>query len=132
MSVTAPPGRCTVAETRLALAAPAPAGGFTSGYVRARGLRLHVRAHLPATVSGPALVGVHGLAVSHRYLMPTGYALTRRPALTGCPVYLPDLPGFGLSRRPGKVLRAEEHADVLADWLASMPGAVLFANSYGC
>jgi pimeloyl-ACP methyl ester carboxylesterase len=36
---------------------------------------------------------VHGLAVSHRYLMPTAAALAGT-------VYVPDLPGFGLSDKP--------------------------------
>ena len=41
------------------------------------------------------IVLVHGLAVSHRYLMPTAALLARRH-----PVGVPDLPGFGLSGDP--------------------------------
>jgi pimeloyl-ACP methyl ester carboxylesterase len=75
---------------------------------------------------------VHGLAVSHRYLMPTARELAARR-----PVIVPDLPGFGRSDkpdsdkpdsdkpdsggpgtgRPGRAYGVDEHARALSDWL---------------
>jgi pimeloyl-ACP methyl ester carboxylesterase len=72
---------------------------------------------------------VHGLAVSHRYLMPLAAKLAGRH-----PVHVIDLPGFGLSGDPGRVLDVAEHADHLADWLemAGLPPVVVLGNSFGC
>jgi 2-hydroxy-6-oxonona-2,4-dienedioate hydrolase len=92
---------------------------------------LFVRSWTHATVSANSLpvVLVHGLGVSSRYMIPTGERLgaTRH-------VYAPDLPGFGLSQRPGQPLTIAEHADALATWMldADLENPVLVANSYGC
>jgi pimeloyl-ACP methyl ester carboxylesterase len=112
-------------DRRLCHAAPRPARGFTSRWTTVAGLRLHVRAR-PGT--GPAWVLLHGLAVSHRYLMPTAAQLADRP------VYVPDLPGFGLSGKPREVFDTGQHADTVAAWMDTdgISGAHLLANSYGC
>ena len=71
---------------------------------------------------------LHGLAVSHRYLMPTARLLDRRS------VYVPDLAGFGLSDKPSAVLDIGGHADVvtaLLDTLGTAPVG-LVGNSFGC
>jgi pimeloyl-ACP methyl ester carboxylesterase len=70
---------------------------------------------------------LHGLAVSHRYLMPTAAALPGS-------VFVPDLPGFGLSGRTPRVLTAEQHAAVVAAWMdaTGLTGANLLGNSFGC
>jgi pimeloyl-ACP methyl ester carboxylesterase len=71
---------------------------------------------------------LHGLAVSHRYLMPTARLLGQRS------VYIPDLAGFGLSDKPSTVLDVGGHADVIAallDTLGTAPAALL-GNSFGC
>jgi pimeloyl-ACP methyl ester carboxylesterase len=49
-------------------------------------------------------------------------------------VYVPDLPGFGLSDKPDDVLDVGGHADVLAGWLDSLDTApvALLGNSFGC
>ena len=72
---------------------------------------------------------LHGLAVSHRYLMPLAARLAEHH-----PVHVVDLPGFGLSGEPGRVLDVVEHADHLAAWLeASGPApVVVLGNSFGC
>src|SRR6266545_3643108 len=113
-------------DLRLSRAAPHPYGGFTSGWARVGGVRLHVRERTGPD-AGPGYVLVHGLAVSHRYLTPTAARLRR-------PVAIPDLAGFGLSDKPVRVLRVPDHARVLADWLdARGAGPVcLLANSYDC
>ena len=54
--------------------------------------RLHVRAGAPPGTSTTAVVLVHGVIVSSRYLMPLGVELARDRA-----VLIPDLPGYGLS-----------------------------------
>jgi pimeloyl-ACP methyl ester carboxylesterase len=64
--------------------------------------------------AGTPVVLVHGLAVTHRYLMPTARLLaTRRP------VVAPDLPGFGRSVKPGRSYAVDDHARALAYWLDS-------------
>ncbi len=121
-------GPVTRAEMRAALAAPAPWEGFSSGWHRTATEWLHIR-HRAATVSGgtPCLL-LHGLAVSHRYLMPTARALRGRA------VYVPDLAGFGLSGDPGAVLDVGGHAGVLIDWLdaAGIGPVAVLGNSFGC
>lgn len=120
------PGRLSLSERRSALAAPAAADGFVSRRVEAGGLELHVRTR---GTGGPALprLLLHGLACSHRYLMPTARGLGAGP------VHVPDLPGFGLSDKPSAALDVGEHAAVVAallDGLATGPVAVL-GNSFG-
>ncbi|GAB7038610.1 MULTISPECIES: alpha/beta fold hydrolase [Catenuloplanes] len=97
---------------------------FNSRYVTVSGRRLHVRSRAG---SGTPWVLLHGLAVSHRYLMPTARALPG-------PVHAPDLPGFGRSAAPRRVLGPREHAAVLAAWMDAegMRGARLLGGSYGC
>jgi pimeloyl-ACP methyl ester carboxylesterase len=92
-----------------------------------RGVPTHAR--VGGTGDGRPVVLVHGLAVSHRYLMPTAERLARRH-----PVQVVDLPGFGLSGDPGVALDTRALADHLGDWLrATGTGpAVLLGNSYGC
>jgi pimeloyl-ACP methyl ester carboxylesterase len=112
---------------RLAVAASRPYAGFVSEWTSVGGVRLHAR--VGGAGAGPRIVLVHGLAVSHRYLMPTAALLGRRH-----PVAALDLPGFGLSEDPGAVLRTPELADALAGWLdtTGRGPVVLLGNSYGC
>jgi pimeloyl-ACP methyl ester carboxylesterase len=75
------------------------------------------------------VVLVHGLAVSHRYLMPLARTLAGR-----YPVHVPDLPGFGPGRpKPRHALDVAEHAAFLAGWLADreLPPACLLGHSFG-
>jgi pimeloyl-ACP methyl ester carboxylesterase len=74
------------------------------------------------------VVLIHGLAVSHRYLMPLAARLTPR-----YPVRAVDLPGFGLSEGPRAVLDVPALADWLAEWMrvTGNAPAVLIANSFG-
>jgi pimeloyl-ACP methyl ester carboxylesterase len=115
------------AELRACMAAPAPADGFTSLRAGVAGADLHVRQRVVAGGRTPCVL-LHGLAVSHRYLMPTARCLGDRS------VYVPDLPGFGLSGKPAAVLDVGEHAAVIAallDHLGAGPAAIL-GNSFGC
>ena len=118
--------RMSPAERHLAHAAPRNAAGFVSRWVPVDGLRLHVRSR--NTGAGRPWVLLHGLAVSHRYLMPTAAALTDGP------VHVPDLPGFGLSGKPRRVYDPVAHAAAVAAWLDldGVVGARVLANSFGC
>ena len=89
------------------------------------GLRLHDR----GAGEGRPIVFVHGLAVSSRSFIPTIEALA--------PFYdcrAVDLPGYGVSDDPGRVLDIPGLADALASWLeaAGLSGASLVGNSAGC
>jgi pimeloyl-ACP methyl ester carboxylesterase len=119
--------RMSPAQRRLTHAAPRPAQGFTSRRVPAAGVRLHVRSRAGESPGRPWVL-LHGLAVSHRYLMPTAAALPEGP------VHVPDLPGFGLSDKPRRVYDAAEHAAVIAAWMYAegIEDAYLLGNSFGC
>ena len=88
--------------------------------------RAGVRAASP---DAPAVVLVHGIGVTRRYLEPTAEALAPRFR-----VYAPDLPGWGRSDRPPRTLTIPELADALAAWLdvVGIEAPALVANSMGC
>ncbi|HEX7125400.1 MAG TPA: alpha/beta fold hydrolase [Thermodesulfobacteriota bacterium] len=92
---------------------------------------LHAEAWLDLAPRGaPAVVLVHGLGVSHRYLRPLGDRLALRAR-----VYAPDLPGFGASPAPpGRPLDVPELAAALAGFLdaARIGPATFVGNSMGC
>ena len=93
------------------------------------GLRLHERYREDGGGARSPIVCVHGLGVSSRYLLPTAARLAERHR-----VYVLDLPGFGHSDDPPRVLDVRGHADVLAEWLAAagIHRAVFLGNSMGC
>jgi len=113
----------------VATAAPATDRGFRSIWTVVDGVEMHARVSASPGGHGWPIVLVHGLAVSHRYLMPTAVLLARH-RLVG----VPDLPGFGLSGEPGVVLGTRRLADALGGWLQATgtAPAVLLGNSYGC
>jgi pimeloyl-ACP methyl ester carboxylesterase len=51
-----------------------------------------------------------------------------------CSVWVPDLPGFGLSSKPKHVLTLRQLADALTIWMraANIKSAALLGNSFGC
>ena len=73
---------------RLATSAPRTASGFQSRWRTVRGVDIHDRASRSGANATPPLVLVHGLAVSHRYLMPLPARLAGHH-----PVHVLDLPG---------------------------------------
>jgi pimeloyl-ACP methyl ester carboxylesterase len=111
------------------MAAPRCRDGFVSRWTVVKGVRLHHRTSMDRPAGTVAVVFVHGLAASHRYMMPTARRLAPH-----YPVHLPDLPGFGLSAAPGWNLGVGEHADYLAGWLdaVQLEHVVLLGNSFGC
>ncbi|MET7949149.1 alpha/beta fold hydrolase [Micromonospora sp. NPDC005324] len=120
--------RFGLAELRLGMAAPRPAAGLTSEWRLVDGLRTHTRRAAGPTSEAPPVVLVHGLAVSHRYLTPLAVALA-----TTHQVYVPDLPGFGLTERPRGAYDVRRHAEHLAAWLAAyrLPPVCLLGHSFG-
>ena len=94
------------------------------------GLRVHYRAseHV-ASGRRPAVILVHGLIVSGRYMVPTLKLLARHYR-----VYAPDLPGFGKSDKPPAVLDIPGLSGALSAWMdaVGLKGAALVGNSMGC
>ncbi len=76
-----------------------------------------------------AIVLVHGLAVSSRYMLPTAVRLAAYYS-----VYAPDLPGFGRSVNPAHILNVSELADALMGWMQAigLSSATFLGNSMGC
>lgn len=94
------------------------------------GLRIHTRVSRNiARTGGPAVILVHGVGVSSRYLVPTGERLA--PFYR---VYAPDLPGFGRSDKPDHILNIPELTDALVGWMtqAGPERATFLGNSMGC
>lgn len=77
----------------------------------------------------PPVVLVHGLSISSAYMAPTGERLAETFR-----VLAPDLPGFGKSDKPARVLGIDESADALAAWMdaVALPRASFLGNSLGC
>ncbi|HEY0385026.1 MAG TPA: alpha/beta fold hydrolase [Pyrinomonadaceae bacterium] len=90
---------------------------------------MHARAILDAAPADRTpIVLVHGLGVSSRYMMPTALRLA-----THARVFAPDLPGFGLSRKPRRTLSIPELSDALAAWMRAnqLERAIFIGNSLG-
>ena len=83
----------------------------------------------PGPEGARPIVRVHGLGSSGAYMVPTAKRLAPRAA-----VYVPDLPGFGRSGRPRRVLGIGELAAALAAWTeaAGLERASFVGNSLGC
>jgi 2-hydroxy-6-oxonona-2,4-dienedioate hydrolase len=100
---------------------------FQSMWTLAKGEPIHamVSGNL-LTLGADVLVLVHGLGLSHRYMMPVAEELARDHN-----VYVPDLPGFGRSGRPPRTLTIPELADGLAAWMraAGLSRVALLGNS---
>ncbi|GGL95143.1 alpha/beta fold hydrolase [Nakamurella endophytica] len=77
------------------------------------GLAVDVRRAGPPT--GAPFVLVHGIGVSSRYFRRLAAVLARTD-----PVVTVDLPGFGSTPKPPRVLSVPELAEVLAECLADI------------
>jgi len=75
------------------------------------------------------VVLVHGLVVSSRYMIPTAERLA-----PDYRVFVPDLPGFGRSEGPRRVLDVAGLSDALSAWMGAvgLEHAALVGNSLGC
>jgi 2-hydroxy-6-oxonona-2,4-dienedioate hydrolase len=93
-------------------------------------LQMHARASgNPAPEGRTAVVLVHGLVVSSRYMVPTAKHLAPHYR-----VFVPDLPGFGRSESPRRVLDVSGLSDALSAWMGALgiKRAALVGNSVGC
>lgn len=108
----------------------ASAGRLESRIDRVGGASIHVRvgAGRPLHPDRPVVL-VHGLVISSLYMVPTAELLA--PLF---PVHAPDLPGFGLSDKPRRVLDVPALADALRAWMdaAGLERPALVGNSLGC
>ena len=105
-------------------------GSLESRWIEVDGLRMHVRASTrPVPAARPPVVLVHGYGVAGRYMVPLAEHLA-----PDFHVHIPDLPGFGRSNKPAKVLAIPDLADALAAWMAEagLGRAALVGNSLGC
>ncbi len=102
---------------------------FASCFVDVRGQPIHYVASTVPADPHPTLVLVHGVGLSHRYLMPYAVRLAKYFR-----VFVPDQPGFGLSYKPQRTLTLPELADWIADWMEAigLEQAALMGNSVGC
>ena len=78
--------------------------------------------------NGQNFVLIHGLGMSSRYMMPTARLLSPHGD-----VHVPDLPGFGKSDKPSRILSIQALADVLNEWLQARQilQPILIGNSLG-
>src|SRR4051812_27225985 len=93
------------------------------------GLSMYARRSANGKEGGPAVILVHGLGVSGRYMLPTALRLAEHYS-----TFVPDLPGFGRSAKPSHILNIVELADNLAAWMRinGLSTACLVGNSLGC
>lgn len=104
-------------------------GRFRKQTVEVNGLPVCMVVPKTAPPNAPPLILVHGLGLSHRYMMPVAHELA-----LDYRVYVPDQPGFGDSGHPKQILDMAGLADGLADWMAALrlPRAAFLGNSQGC
>ncbi len=104
---------------------------LTSKWACVDGLRIHYRTlkEIAVPEGRPAVVLVHGLIVSSRYMIPALKRLARHYR-----IYAPDLPGFGRSEKPFRTLDMAGLSDALSAWMdvVGLEGAALVGNSMGC
>ncbi|KAB7744676.1 alpha/beta fold hydrolase [Nostocoides sp. F2B08] len=101
--------------------------GWVTEHLRVGGSTIGCRCSIDRT--GVPIVHVHGFAISGAYLMPTARALAHRWSNV-----VPDLPGYGRSERPDRVLDISALAEALTAVLDALEieKAVLVGNSMGC
>lgn len=104
--------------------------GVQSRWHEVAGVRMHSRWSVRRPQHPePVVVCVHGQVVSSRYMSPLIQRMGPRFLTVA-----PDLPGFGRSDKPRRVLTIRELADALARWTRTALGrpVVLLGNSLGC
>jgi 2-hydroxy-6-oxonona-2,4-dienedioate hydrolase len=102
---------------------------LTELWVDAGGGRMFYRTNARMPPTTRPVILVHGFVISSIYMIPTAH----EPAPL-CPVYAPDLPGYGESSKVREVPGPEGLADALAGWMdkVGIQKADFLGNSYGC
>jgi 2-hydroxy-6-oxonona-2,4-dienedioate hydrolase len=103
---------------------------FATRYFSTASHVIHVRTgRSEPALPAPSILLVHGFVISGRYYEPTLELLAPRYA-----TYALDLPGFGWSSKPRRVLSVPQHADALAELQAALglERSVVVGNSFGC
>ena len=102
---------------------------FASCFIDVLGRPIHYVASIVPAEPNPPVVLVHGVGLSHRYLMPYAQRLANHFR-----VFVPDQPGFGLSYKPRRILRLPELADWFPAWMDAigLERAAFMGNSVGC
>ena len=90
--------------------------------------RMHARVSADVDEMPPVVL-VHGLVIASRYMLPLAERLA--PLRT---VYAIDLPGYGLSAKPRRVLSISELTGALDEWMQAegLSIAHFVGNSFGC
>ncbi len=103
--------------------------GYTSIWTKVRGLKVHAYVSTQSPTDSGAVILVHGLGVSARYMLPTLSSLAPSHK-----VFAPELPGFGQSDKPAQTLDIPVLADILAEWATTvgLDHAAFLGNSMGC
>ena len=108
-----------------------PSNNFEGVGIPVGELTIHTRISTtrPLGPDTPVFVLIHGLLISSRYMMPTAERLAQYGQ-----VFVPDLPGFGLSENPTHVFTLSELADTLVAWMDALQlaQAIFIGNSLGC
>jgi pimeloyl-ACP methyl ester carboxylesterase len=94
------------------------------------GLPIHFRTSRNAEYPfGPTLIHLHGFGISGSYLLPTANLLA-----AGYRTFVPDLPGYGRSIHPERVLSISDLAEAVIQFMdvVGVDTATLIGNSMGC
>jgi pimeloyl-ACP methyl ester carboxylesterase len=94
------------------------------------GLPIHFRTSNRADYpDGPTLIHLHGFGISGSYLLPTADVLAK-----DFRSYVPDLPGYGRSIHPERVLSISDLAESVVRFMdaVGVHNATLIGNSMGC
>ena len=105
-------------------------GTLESRWYEVEGLTMHARVSVdPAPAGSLPIVLVHGIGVAGRFMVPVAEMLSSHHR-----VYVPDLPGFGESSKPDRVLDVPELTDALVGWTRAvgLQRAAFLGNSFGC
>jgi 2-hydroxy-6-oxonona-2,4-dienedioate hydrolase len=103
---------------------------FATRYIETDDHVIHLRTgRSQPALPRPSILLIHGFVISSRYFEPTIERLAPR-----YPTYAIDLPGFGWSSRPPRVLSVPELADAVAQAQAALgeERSVVVGNSFGC
>lgn len=119
----------TPGPARRARRAARPPSPLSEHRTTVDGVRVFFRESRPARADAPAMVHLHGFAMSGRYLVPTAERLA-----SGFHVFVPDLPGCGRSGRPRTPLDIEQLAQTTVAFMddRGIPTATLVGHSVGC